>query len=87
LADIAAKMSEPCIMDVKIGQRTWDPLATKEKREAEEQKYVACRKAYSLCIPGFQVYSAVDGNIYRYGRDYGKKLDEHTLKDGELRYG
>ena len=28
------------------------------------------------------MYSISDGNVYRYGRDYGKKMDEHTLKDG-----
>lgn len=29
-------MLDPCIMDIKIGKRTWDPLASPEKRLAEE---------------------------------------------------
>lgn len=36
LSDITQSMREPCIMDVKIGKRTWDPLATPEKIKAEE---------------------------------------------------
>lgn len=29
-------MLDPCIMDIKIGKRTWDPLASPEKILAEE---------------------------------------------------
>lgn len=28
-------MAEPCVIDIKIGRRTWDPLATEEKRIVE----------------------------------------------------
>lgn len=36
LADITSGMTEPCVMDIKIGQRTWDPLATIDKIQMEE---------------------------------------------------
>ena len=36
LCDITHGVREPCVMDIKIGRRTWDPLATEKKREAEE---------------------------------------------------
>uniref|UniRef100_A0A7G3AM86 Kinase n=2 Tax=Lutzomyia longipalpis TaxID=7200 RepID=A0A7G3AM86_LUTLO len=81
LVDATDGMLEPCIMDVKIGARTWDPLATEEKRAAEEQKYLACKKALGLCIPGFQVYHLGTGRIKRYSKDYGKKLNEKTVRD------
>lgn len=29
-------MTEPCIIDIKIGKRTWDPLATEDKIITEE---------------------------------------------------
>lgn len=35
LNDITNGMAEPCVMDIKIGRRTWDPLATEEKRIVE----------------------------------------------------
>lgn len=81
LADLTHGMLEPCIMDVKIGCRTWDPLATPEKRKAEESKYQACKRNLGMCIPGFQVYSIVNGRRMRYGKEYGKKLTEVTVKD------
>lgn len=33
-------MTEPCVMDIKIGKRTWDPLATIEKIHAEEVRHM-----------------------------------------------
>lgn len=36
LCDITYGLNEPCVMDIKIGRRTWDPMATEKKREAEE---------------------------------------------------
>ncbi|XP_055700507.1 inositol polyphosphate multikinase-like isoform X3 [Phlebotomus papatasi] len=81
LVDATDGMLEPCIMDVKIGARTWDPLATEEKRAAEEQKYLSCKKALGLCIPGFQVYHLATGRVKRYSKDYGKKLNEKSVKD------
>ncbi|XP_038109521.1 inositol polyphosphate multikinase [Culex quinquefasciatus] len=81
LTDLTHGMLEPCIMDVKIGCRTWDPLATPEKRKAEESKYQACKRNLGMCIPGFQVYSIVNGRRMRYGKEYGKKLTEVTVKD------
>uniref|UniRef100_A0A182N3R1 3-hydroxyacyl-CoA dehydrogenase n=1 Tax=Anopheles dirus TaxID=7168 RepID=A0A182N3R1_9DIPT len=87
LEDLTEGLERPCIMDVKIGRRTWDPLATPEKRQAEESKYKACRQRFGLCIPGFQVYSVRDGGqLIRHGKDYGKKLTEANIHDAFLLY-
>lgn len=69
-------------MDVKIGKRTWDPLATAEKRSAEETKYKDCKNFVGFCVPGFQVYSIATGQIKRFGKEYGKKLNKTTLPEG-----
>lgn len=36
MTDLTHGMMEPCVIDLKMGKRTWDPLATDKKREAEE---------------------------------------------------
>jgi Inositol polyphosphate kinase len=84
LRDLTHGMLEPCVMDIKIGQRTWDPLATEQKREAEESKYQICRKTLGFCIPGFHFSHLASGNFKKFGRDYGKKLNENTVKDGKF---
>lgn len=75
LKDITEGMAEPCVMDIKIGRRTWDPLATPEKRATEELKYAESKRAYGFCITGFQVYCLSTGRLKKFDRDYGKKLD------------
>lgn len=77
LQDLTHNMKRPCVMDIKVGRRTWDPLSSPHKRAIEEQKYVICKQNLGLCLPGFQVYQpGKEGpRLLRHGRDYGKKLD------------
>lgn len=84
LRDLTHAMLEPCIIDLKIGKRTWDPLATEQKRLAEESKYVECKNKLSFCIPGFQTFHIATETFKKYGKEYGKKLNENTVKDGEF---
>ena len=77
-------MAEPCVMDVKIGKRTWDPLASREKREGDDRKYAASKKAYGFAIPGFQVYDIETNELRKFGKDYGKKLDAQGVVDGAI---
>jgi len=82
LKDITEGMAEPCVMDIKIGRRTWDPLATPEKRATEELKYAESKRAYGFCITGFQVYCLSTGRLKKFDRDYGKKLDAKGVVEG-----
>lgn len=82
LRDITEGMAEPCVMDIKIGRRTWDPLATPEKRATEELKYAESKRAYGFCITGFQVYCLSTGRLKKFDRDYGKKLDAKGVVEG-----
>lgn len=82
LKDITEGMAEPCVMDIKIGRRTWDPLATPEKRATEELKYAESKRAYGFCITGFQVYCVATGRLKKFDKDYGKKLDAKGIVEG-----
>ncbi|TMW43577.1 hypothetical protein DOY81_011342 [Sarcophaga bullata] len=79
LEDLTHGMHKPCIMDIKIGKRTWDPLASPQKRQVEEQKYLQSKQTLGLCLPGFQVYK--NGVLHKYGKDYGKQLDPAGLRE------
>lgn len=39
LEDVTSHFNRPCIMDVKLGQRSYDPFASQEKREQQIRKY------------------------------------------------
>lgn len=77
LQNLTHTMKHPCVMDIKVGRRTWDPNSSPHKRAIEEQKYAICKQNLGLCLPGFQVYQhGKEGlRLLRHGRDYGKKLD------------
>ncbi|KAI8034946.1 inositol polyphosphate multikinase [Drosophila gunungcola] len=91
LEDLTRGMSQPCVMDVKMGKRTWDPESSPNKRKLEEAKYVMCKQKLGLCLPGFQVYLPKDAEeeeeekkehptILRHGKDYGKSLNVEGFK-------
>lgn len=39
LEDVTKRFVRPCIMDVKMGKRSYDPFASLEKREEQISKY------------------------------------------------
>lgn len=82
LKDLTEGMYEPCVMDIKIGRQTWDPLAGPAKRAGEEKKYAQCKEEYGFCIPGFQVCRLSTGFVKKYGKDYGKKLNKEMVVEG-----
>lgn len=81
LEDLTKDFKEPCIMDIKIGRRTWDPNASYEKIISEEKKYHECKRDLGFCIPGFQVYQLPNNRLVKYDKEYGKKLNKDTVKD------
>nr|XP_016943536.1 inositol polyphosphate multikinase [Drosophila suzukii] len=85
LEDLTRGMRQPCVMDVKMGKRTWDPASSPNKRNLEEAKYVLCKQKLGLCLPGFQVYlpneeHPKETTILRHGKDYGKSLNVEGFK-------
>ncbi|KAL0821429.1 hypothetical protein ABMA28_004908 [Loxostege sticticalis] len=86
LEDLTQRMLEQCVMDVKIGKRTYDPLATDEKIKSETSKYALCKQQYGFCIPGYQVYKLATGKLLKFGKDYGKKLHGHMVREAIRNY-
>ncbi|KAH8279624.1 hypothetical protein KR018_008756 [Drosophila ironensis] len=85
LEDLTRGMLQPCVMDIKMGRRTWDPESSPNKRRLEEAKYVMCKQKLGLCLPGFQVYLPDEKDpesslILRHGKDYGKSLSVEGFK-------
>lgn len=86
LRDLTHSMLEPCVIDLKMGGRTWDPMATQEKKQAEDGKYKQCKGTIGFCVPGFQTFHIASGNYKKFGKEYGKKLNENTIVDGNLAF-
>ncbi|KAL0275652.1 UNVERIFIED_CONTAM: hypothetical protein PYX00_003448 [Menopon gallinae] len=80
LENVTHGFVQPCVMDIKIGFQTWDPLATEEKRLSEEKKYRESKRDVGFCIPGFHVYKLSTGEHLKFDREYGKTLNGETVR-------
>ncbi|XP_060522036.1 inositol polyphosphate multikinase-like [Cylas formicarius] len=79
--DLTKDFKEPCVMDVKIGRRTWDHKASYQKIVDEEKKYHDCKRDLGFCIPGFQVYKLRNSQLVKHGKEFGKTLNKDTAED------
>jgi len=83
LEDLTRPFKNPCIMDIKIGRVTADPLASEAKRKREEAKYPPLKKT------GFQLLGCRIGGDHHHeklDKKWGRALDETQLLDGLDRF-
>ncbi|KAL1115001.1 hypothetical protein AAG570_007824, partial [Ranatra chinensis] len=86
LEDVSEGLIKPCVMDVKIGARTWDPNASAIKREIEEGKYASCKKTFGFCVPGYQLYDIVSGQFNKQSKQHCRTLNNETLPSAFREY-
>ncbi|CAM9263827.1 unnamed protein product, partial [Lampetra planeri] len=68
-------------MDVKLGQRSYDPFASQEKREQQIKKYPLMEEMGFLVL-GMRVYKLCSDSFDTYDQHYGRGLGKDTIKDG-----
>lgn len=85
LEDVTRFFHKPCIMDVKLGQRSYDPFASQEKREQQIRKYPLMEEIGFLVL-GMRVYNVSTDSFDSYDQHYGRKLLKDTLKDGLAKF-
>lgn len=75
LEDLHAHCLEPCILDIKIGRITYDPMATQQKIDEQTNKYPMLRDY------GFRILGMKTGLETR-GKEYGKRLESQEQLSG-----
>ncbi|XP_020773838.1 inositol polyphosphate multikinase [Boleophthalmus pectinirostris] len=85
LEDVTRLFHKPCIMDVKLGQRSYDPFASQEKREQQIRKYPLMEEIGFLLL-GMRVYNVSSDSFDSYDQHYGRKLLKDTLKEGLAKF-
>ncbi|XP_015234801.1 PREDICTED: inositol polyphosphate multikinase isoform X2 [Cyprinodon variegatus] len=85
LEDVTSRFNRPCIMDVKLGQRSYDPFASQEKREQQIRKYPLMEEIGFLIL-GMRVYDARRATFDSYNQHYGRGLAKDTIRDGLARF-
>ncbi|KAM9325873.1 inositol polyphosphate multikinase [Gastrophryne carolinensis] len=81
LEDVTRKFKKPCIMDIKIGQKSYDPFASAEKIQQQVSKYPLMEEIGFLVL-GMRVY-CIDSDSYEtQNQHYGRSLTKETVKEG-----
>ncbi|XP_065152139.1 inositol polyphosphate multikinase [Paramisgurnus dabryanus] len=85
LEDVTQGFLRPCIMDVKIGRRSYDPFASQEKREEQIRKYPLMEEIGFLLL-GMRVYQMDSESYITHDQFYGRSLEKDTVKNGLSRF-
>ncbi|XP_019938930.2 inositol polyphosphate multikinase [Paralichthys olivaceus] len=85
LEDVTRRFVKPCIMDVKLGQRSYDPFASQEKREQQVRKYPLMEEIGFLVL-GMRVYNMCSDTFDSYDQHYGRALVKDTIKEGLAKF-
>nr|XP_055025764.1 inositol polyphosphate multikinase isoform X2 [Misgurnus anguillicaudatus] len=85
LEDVTQGFLRPCIMDVKIGRRSYDPFASQEKREEQIRKYPLMEEIGFLLL-GMRVYQMDSKSYITHDQFYGRSLGKDTVKNGLARF-
>ena len=70
-------MTSPCVLDIKVGRRTWGPDATKEKIAKCSASYAGTRIPFGFNFSGMVISS--DQGTKRLDKKFGKSLDANTI--------
>ncbi|XP_041124348.1 inositol polyphosphate multikinase-like isoform X2 [Polyodon spathula] len=85
LDDVTRKFNKPCIMDVKIGQKSYDPYALKEKKDQQIKKYPLMEEIGFLVL-GMRIYQVNTDSYETHDQHYGRGLIKETIKDGLTKF-
>jgi len=73
----------PCIMDVKIGARTWGPDSSPEKQASQDASYSGTKKPFGFSVPGLAVHREIKAGEKAeqvlHGKEFGRSLSEATI--------
>ncbi|KAM4702798.1 inositol polyphosphate multikinase [Rhinophrynus dorsalis] len=85
LEDVTRKFNKPCIMDVKIGQKSYDPYASAEKIQQQVSKYPLMEEIGFLVL-GMRVFHVNSDSYETQNQHYGRSLTKETIKDGVSKF-
>ncbi|KAM8924358.1 inositol polyphosphate multikinase [Pelodytes ibericus] len=85
LEDVTRKFNKPCIMDVKIGQKSYDPYASAEKIQQQVSKYPLMEEIGFLVL-GMRVYHVLSDSYETQNQHYGRSLTKESVKNGVSRF-
>ncbi|EHB09390.1 Inositol polyphosphate multikinase [Heterocephalus glaber] len=85
LEDVTHKFNKPCIMDVKIGRKSYDPFVSSENIQQQVSKYLLMEEIGFLVL-AMMVYHVHSDNYEAKNQHFGRSLTKETIKDGVSKF-
>jgi len=78
LSNVTAGFQKPCVLDIKMGQTTYEPDATLEKKQSQQQKYPE-QQIFGFRVIGMNVYDPSNAESDQNGfltfdKSFGRQL-------------
>jgi len=81
IENLTEGMKKPCVMDIKIGRKTYGPDASEEKKAKQDASYAGTKKPFGFSVLGMSVYSGTDKADFAVkSKEYGKSLTEENIE-------
>ncbi|KAE9556546.1 hypothetical protein FO519_000240 [Halicephalobus sp. NKZ332] len=78
MEDITYPFKKPCIMDIKIGQVTYDPDAS-EKKKATESIKCPLQREFGFRILGYRLHPDDQGNVRVQDKNWGRTRTHNNI--------
>jgi len=82
IENLTKGMKMPCIVDIKIGAKTYGPDASTEKKEKSDAAYAGTKKPFGFSVLGMSVYMGEHKEEFKVlNKEFGKKLTKENIDD------
>jgi inositol-hexakisphosphate kinase len=82
LENLTGKYRHPCVLDLKIGTRTYSDIMSPEKVQLHvDRSAISTTSKLGIRFCGMQLYNPVEKCYNLYDKYFGSSLDEITLKE------
>ena len=82
MENLTKDFSKPCIMDIKIGAKTYGPDASEKKKVQQDASYVGTKQPFGFSVPGMSVYTGdAKEKIMMKGKEYGRILNVENIHE------
>lgn len=85
LEDLTADCRCPCLIDIKMGQQTYEPTASAEKISRELHKY-PYQAEIGFRITGLKVWDALRGKYHYFDKHFGRSLMPEQVWEALVRF-
>jgi len=82
IENLTGGMKKPCIMDIKVGAKTYGPDATEKKKANADASYAGTKVPFGFSVLGMSVYQGKNKEEFVVkSKDYGKALVKDSIND------